>query len=498
MYRIVIVDDEKFIRKSIRNRMKWEMYGIEVAGEASNGQKALEQIRSVRPQIVLVDIRMPVMDGLAFVSEAKRRYPQIHYIMMSAYSDFEYAQKAIRLGVEDYILKPVKPAELEKVLNRITHTLNQKRLESHLLQSVEGSDIQSVLHGSRTAALVFYAQGHEEAGILLERAMEEAFGKMGGDRALYYLKDFSAGDCYVFLMNGDRLTEEDCRRLAEAVWDQMGDMEGVAAFAEVMESSMARRAVRDSITLLIRKIFYPEKKILTVRQRADAAGIQRQKDRIREEMNCLYQPDVLNDCCRMENIMSRVISLAVDRRSTVWTIESTIAELIVLLKKMNRNVEDETDYAIMFNGLQGKNFLLRYQTEAELRNRLLEAVHNSLSTLGQSDDADVILAIKQYIRENYQSDLNAAETARRFYLNASYLSTLFKEKTGMNMGAYIEGVRMEKAGQFLQDTDCPVTEAAIRCGYSDSNYFSKVFKRYTGMTPRQYRESAKGQQRFWR
>lgn len=469
MYRIVIVDDEKFIRKSIRNRMNWEMYGIEVAGEAANGQEALEQISSVRPQIVLVDIRMPVMDGLAFVSEAKRRYPQIYYIMMSAYSDFEYAQKAIRLGVEDYILKPVKPAELEKVLTRIIHTLNQKRLESHLLQSVEGSDIQSVLHGSRTAALVFYAQGHEEAGILLEGAMEEAFGKMGEDRALYYLKDFSAGD-----------------------------MEGVAAFAEVMESSMARRAVRDSITLLIRKIFYPEKKILTVRQRADAAGIQQQKDRIQEETNCLYQPDVLNDCCRIENIMSRVISLAVDRRSTVWTIESTVAELIVLLKKINRNVEDETDYAILFNGLQGKNFLLRYQTEADLKNRLLEAVHNSLAALGQIDDVDVTLNIKQYIRENYQSDLNAAETARRFYLNASYLSTLFKEKTGMNMGAYIEGVRMEKAGQFLQDTDCPVTEVAIRCGYSDSNYFSKVFKKYTGMTPRQYRESAKGQQRFWR
>ena len=97
MYRILIVDDEKFIRRSICNRMQWEQFGIEVAGEAANGQEALELIGQLRPQIVLVDIRMPVMDGIAFISEAKRRYPQIYYIIMSAYNDFEYAKKAIQL-----------------------------------------------------------------------------------------------------------------------------------------------------------------------------------------------------------------------------------------------------------------------------------------------------------------------------------------------------------------------------------------------------------------
>lgn len=116
MYRILVVDDEKFIRKSICNRMDWAAFGIEVAGEAANGREALEQIESLRPQIVLADIRMPVMDGIAFITEAKKRYPQVHYILMSAYSDFEYAKQAIRLGVEDYILKPVKIAELEEVL----------------------------------------------------------------------------------------------------------------------------------------------------------------------------------------------------------------------------------------------------------------------------------------------------------------------------------------------------------------------------------------------
>ena len=118
-------------------------------------------------------------------------------------------------------------------------------------------------------------------------------------------------------------------------------------------------------------------------------------------------------------------------------------------------------------------------------------IHNCFCTTNQTEDEDVITAVRQYIRENYLSDLSAAETARRFYLNASYLSTLFKEKTGMNMGAYIEGLRMEKAKELLQSTQWPVTEVATRCGYSDSGYFTKVFKRYAGATPRQFREQEK-------
>lgn len=158
MYRILVVDDEKFIRKSICNRMKWERFGIEVAGEAANGQEALERIGQVHPQIVLADIRMPVMDGIAFIGEAKRRYPQVHYIIMSAYNDFEYAKRAIQLGVEDYILKPVKTSELEAVLDRIVHELNQKRLTSHLLQPVGG--------GYGCGAVFFLRSADSDSGLL--------------------------------------------------------------------------------------------------------------------------------------------------------------------------------------------------------------------------------------------------------------------------------------------------------------------------------------------
>lgn len=488
MYRILVVDDEKFIRKSICNRMKWEQFGIEVAGEASNGQEALEQIERLHPQIVLVDIRMPVMDGIALISEAKRCCPQVYFIIMSAYNDFEYARKAIQLGVKDYILKPVKISELEEVLGRIVHELNRKLLSVQLLESAQDSEEQPSFLGNQIAAVAFYLDSGDEIGYRMEEAMQEALGKMEEKRILYYLENFSMGDCYVFLINGDYLTEKTGRDLVEAVWDCLGDMEGVAALGEVMGKGQVRQAVRSCIRLLMRKLFYPERKILTNMQKADEVKGKIRQQQIREEMNYLHQQNVTESVARIENGLIHAVNLIVNRENSIWAIENFIAEVQILLKKFSEGKVNDEDYFIMFHGIQGKNYLLRYRTEDELKGSLYGMVHNCFRMISQHGNEDVITSIRQYIRENYLSDLNVAEIARKFYLNANYLSSLFKEKTGMNMGTYIEGVRMEKAKGLLQDTEWPITDVATRCGYSDPNYFSKVFKKYTGETPRQFRK----------
>ena len=104
------------------------------------------------------------------------------------------------------------------------------------------------------------------------------------------------------------------------------------------------------------------------------------------------------------------------------------------------------------------------------------------------EGTDVIASIKEHIERNYGDALNVAELAKKYGLNVSYLSTLFKEKTGINLTAYIEGIRMEKAKRFLKEREWTVTEVALHTGYSNSNYFSRVFKKYTGVTPGEFRE----------
>ena len=123
MYTVLIVDDEKYIRKSIINRIHWEACGCEVIGEAGDGMEACARISQLQPQIVITDIRMPGMDGLSLAARIAEEYPQIRVIIISAYNDFNYAKSAIRYGVREYILKPVEEKELEGTLLRLAADL---------------------------------------------------------------------------------------------------------------------------------------------------------------------------------------------------------------------------------------------------------------------------------------------------------------------------------------------------------------------------------------
>ena len=107
MYRVMIVDDEFFIRKSFRNRINWASYQMEVVGEAANGEQAWELVPTLRPDLMFVDIRMPVLDGFDLATLLRDEYPDIIVIIISAYNDFQYARKAIENGVFDYLLKPL-------------------------------------------------------------------------------------------------------------------------------------------------------------------------------------------------------------------------------------------------------------------------------------------------------------------------------------------------------------------------------------------------------
>ena len=148
MTRVLIVDDEKYVRMGIKEETDWSLIGCEVVGEASNGEEALALAEETRPDLVISDIRMPKMDGITFAERLLEKYPNTKVIFLTAYDEFEYARKAIRLGISDYILKPFKDGELEASVQKLLHLhpnapASVKELEDTLIPLKNKKDVSN-------------------------------------------------------------------------------------------------------------------------------------------------------------------------------------------------------------------------------------------------------------------------------------------------------------------------------------------------------------------
>ena len=135
MTSVLIVDDEKYVRMGIISETDWSLIGCEVVGEASNGLEALEKAETLRPDLIISDIRMPKMDGIEFSTKYLEKHPDTKIIFLTAYNDFEYARQAIRIGISDYLLKPFQDGELEASIQRLLHVNNTTMSEITALEN---------------------------------------------------------------------------------------------------------------------------------------------------------------------------------------------------------------------------------------------------------------------------------------------------------------------------------------------------------------------------
>lgn len=483
-YRVMIVDDEKYICKFIQNRTNWEQLHVELAGDARNGKAALEMMDKEKPDIVLTDIRMPKMSGLEFIEEAQRRYPETTFIVMSAYSDFSYAQQAVRLGVEDYLLKPVDLGELERLLEKILRKKREELLEK-LIRDERNRDA-SVFYGRSMAAVAFCIE-EEEQGMQIEESLRKILEGIPCQVDLYCPHVMWSEGCTVFLLNGNQLEVLSMREIVGEVWEQNPELKKIAAVSEIVKPIHAFDAVNHSLENMKRRIFCPEENLIF-------DGSVQPSDSSSSQLE--MQSELLYAC---KEILGReygsgikqlrhMVEKYVCAESSVKLIERFIEGVLHFLKNLQGLKIDRTDFMILSHRLEGQNCLLRYPSVEELKKDLLSLIERVFEGENIQAENEIIGQIKEFVLSNYKQDLSVPKIAGIFYLNANYLSTLFKENTGITLKSYMNGVRMEKAKEYLAQGLRSVTEVAHETGYSDSNYFSKVFKKYTGITPKQFRD----------
>ena len=171
MMNVFLVDDEIAIRESLRNTFPWEEKGFQLVGEAPDGEMALPMIRDLNVDILLTDIRMPFMDGMKLCEEIQRTMPWVERIILSGYDDFEYARKAITLGVSEYLLKPVTARELEQVLDRVRGKIEEKRRERKRLAEISARAVnQNRFLREKLLESLFTEEGDpaDDEGVILQ------------------------------------------------------------------------------------------------------------------------------------------------------------------------------------------------------------------------------------------------------------------------------------------------------------------------------------------
>ena len=497
MYTVLIVDDEKYIRKSIINRIHWEACGCEVIGEAGDGMEACDRIAQLQPQIVITDIRMPGMDGLSLAARIAEDYPRIRVIIISAYNDFDYAKSAIRYGVREYILKPVEEKELEGTLLRLAADL--KTEEEERLPEIYPEQMQERSFAGEMFWMVsFYTAenrdkaGRRELSFRIYRRMLEKENETGAGTEIF-LYHGEREEIISFLCSGKEFSQ---RRIAEAAGAAVADERkaGKLFWAGISESvrtaqpdeNLLFRMESQSLMAMKWKILYADRWLFFCSEHHMEGKMDQGK--YQNELFLLYDLSMKRDWTRLRMQIRDIITYRLKRTSSVTELEFLTGELIFILERAARQQGYQYETRVLFHDLKKDDFLMKYESREVLAgemNRLTEAVFQYLL---QEKKYDVLEEIRDYVQGHYMEELLVADLAGKYHLNASWLSSSFKERYKISLSSYIEGIRMEKAKKMLREDAGNITEIAILSGYSDANYFTKVFKKYTGMTPSRWKK----------
>ncbi len=458
MLKCLIVDDEMISRVGVYEALDWSTMGIEVVGLAKNGKEGLKFFNDYTPDIVITDVKMPVMDGLQLVEEITRSEPSTKIILISAYSEFSYAQRAIRFGVKNYLLKPVDDGELKEAVTHLSEELKKEQVHKH-----DGQLRQLMDKGA-------IAVGTDEGVVAILEGMQLSFS----DRCL--ASGIFRG-CYLQLFKISRnewpgfLVQQDSGFFSDLSMD--GDL--VVSYEQASHASV-NSAYWQLQTLSWTTVLQQRRKWLSsavIRNQTMVALVENYSS-----TSAGHRRDFL---IQLDNLLRMLRQYQGIEGDVIWRY---CYEILLALEKRFFILGDDA------NKLKTKDQLSQAETFVELSQCLREIIEATFESTGEiSTDHDLIRRIKNIVKQGYSEDISSKSIAEEVFLTPNYMGKVFREITGSYLNDYIVEVRMEIGRELLANTDQPIAEIAAAVGISSSSYFTLLFKKTYKQTPKEYRRS---------
>lgn len=483
MYTLLIVDDEEIEREGMAQFIPWDSYEIKVVSTARNGAEGLEKIAKFRPDLAIVDIKMPVMNGIEMIRQAKEQYPDMTFVVLSGYGDYEFTSQAMELGVRHYILKPCDESKMIPVLNKAFAELEEARKKNARSEKLE----------TEARLLKPYAREQLFRDLLLGKAQassgaRQLVDELGGEQRMVLLLDFrlkcgfdSLERYVVGNMLGDLLPDGTLLMTT-----------GVDRDVLVLADAMAESSVETAVQVLKKE--FKRFETLPMLSSASRTGTL-------AELSVLFrQAQELLQLNMDEN------EPALLRPSRNAALPETVNEIFDLeaLRQTGSYEELLQELAFSFAKMEAKDYRPQQRQKlCELAWKLLfedkAAPEDSLPAWADALTAawdhpqpdarsrEIFLAIYENLPEPEFSLQTIAQ--QRLFMSEDHLRRIFSQMTGNRFSAYLEHCRITQARRLLEfQPDMKISRLAELVGYPlDGQYFSKVFRKICGVTPTEYR-----------
>lgn len=538
--KVFLVEDEMVIRRGIKNSIDWEKEGYIFCGEASDGELAYPMIIKEKPDILITDIRMPFMDGLELCKLVKKELPNIKILILSGYDEFDYAKEAIRLGVTEYLLKPISSGKLLEALNGVSESIRREKEDKDLVRKYMEEMRENTEHekqkffeqmiagnlsmadaletgekyemnlsaGMYNLLLFRFTLGEEnrKSGELLGEA-EYAIEKL--TERLEYVFEFQRGvEGWAFLLMADNEEQmsERVKELSKDLEEIMKNYSTIAYFGGIGQPVARLRELEESFREA---------------ERALAARFTMELNRIIsvEDIRMAQNVDTLDDIeitsfgeiektrTMLEKFLNNGAEDEIDEFVDVYINELSEENLKSVLMRQYIIMDA---YIVMmsfcekFEGIEGemqaqseelKNSMKTIQTLEEIKNYIrmfLKKIIGVRDTISGRRYSDIIEIAKDQIRKTYMSDEISLNTiAAEVGMSPSYFSSIFSKEMGKTFVEYLTEIRMDRAKELLMCSSMKTSEIGYEVGYKDPHYFSYIFKKTQNCTPKEFRARGK-------
>lgn len=506
MYKMILVDDDPHVLEGYKRKIDWKKLGIDLVATAMDGKEALDQIISLTPEIIITDIKMPIMDGIELIKEIDRLGLHTHVIIQSGYDEFDFAKQAIRYNAVAYLLKPTSKEEIIEVVNEVIQTIkkeqiatddlmvnqlkmNKRNIVESLMKQIPKKKItdmvlacyENITPSDKVAAVVLKKSRIHMGDIPeIESHKIEIFNGVISHR-------WDENSWVMLFFMSDTFNNKEV--LKKVLWE-MVDLRDRLMDQEIR---IAIGSIGNGLNQLPESLA-SALKLIELRALVKAEDIMMPSDNDNIGQDTIPDVSVIEQSIEKQTedeLYLELIDYFVQVKGSTnidkvyyEKVMTSIFKMVLLLLKYPGNRENLPSEYEIWEGLLSHDSIEALEDHVV---QLIKTIFEAKNHYNNQKLSKPVLYVVQYVNKHYMDVILLKELSKTLFISENYLTTLFKKEMSLTFKKYLTKMRMEKAKELLAKPSLKVRQVAQQVGYSNDDYFSKIFKQTTGLTPSEYR-----------